>query len=203
MSNYSSDIEKYRAFDPDGDKSVEEIASHFGWPIQVSYTYKYFLSELDTSELSLLDNVKVKLDLGILAAICIQKPKYKIPLLSNIERFSTADSPLAAIETFIQQIADKDPLADTRNQYWFSVGEYITERGIDASPFNKKAIGFIKSIGYNGYENLSVRQKQWITDLIAADKERVKTDRLFINEQLMQKGFAKECSIVENFEKCH
>lgn len=203
MNNYSSDIERYRTFDPEGSKSVAEIADHFGWTKQLSYTYKYFLSELNEGELNLLDNAKVKPDLGVLAAVCIQKSKYKLQLLSNIERFSMAGSPFKEIESFIEQIADRDTLMDLKNEYWISVSDYITERGIDIYPFNKKAIGFIKSIGYYGYENLSVRQKQWIMDLLDTDKQRIKTDRFFINEYLIQKGFIQECSIIENFEKCH
>ena len=144
MTNYLADVERYKAFDPQGNKSVEDIAIQFDWTKQMSYTCKYFISELDPAELILLDKTTSSINLGVIAAVCIQNPKYKLPLLQNIERINEADSPFTEIEVFISEIADHDPLNEIKKEYWIEVGEYLTERRMDEYPFKKNAIGLLK-----------------------------------------------------------
>ena len=196
-------VELYIGFDPNGSKSVDEITLHFNWSRYAAYTCKYFISELSSEELVLLDKTNGDIDFNVIADVCIQNKKYKTELLSQIERVNAADSPFTEIEIVIKEIAGEDPLARLTADYWIEVGEYLTNRRIDQYPFTKKTIGFIKSIGYKGFKNLSRNQKEWINGLIEADKSRPQNDRFFVNEHLIYAGHKSDCMIVENYQACH
>jgi hypothetical protein len=196
------DIELYKEYDPKGEKSVEELSLHFGWSRQTSYAYKYFISEIDLDKLEILEKSNTEIDLKIIGAICIQNRRFHDHLFANIERINNASSPFTEIEILISEITGEDPLRNLRNQYWIEVGEYLTSRRIDQYPFTKKAIGFIKSIGYNGYKSLTKNQKKWIHGLIHEDKVRPEEDRFFINEHLIYAGYNDECSIIKNYDRC-
>jgi hypothetical protein len=202
MNCFLQNVELYKSFDPERVKSVEAISSHLKWSNHVSYVYKYFLSELSHEELGILDTASEIIDVEIVAAVCIQNRRYRLSLIKNIDRINAANSPFNEIEVLVAELDGVDPLSKIRNEFWLEVGNYLTEREINKFPFSLKSIGFIKLIGYKGYNALTKPQKKYIVDLIQADKERIKEDRFFTNEHLTFKGFKNECQIIENYIPC-
>ncbi len=202
MNKFSRNVQLYKNADPDGSKSVEELSQHLGWSKQMSYYYKYFISELDIEGLELLDKAKSEIDPSLVAAVCVQHNRYKLHLLKNIDRINEAASPFTEIDLLITEVAGTDPLTEITNDYWIEVGNYLTIRRINQHPFTKNAIGFIKNIGFKGYQEMSTNQKKWIIGLIQEDKKRPEDDRFFINEHMIQKGYRNDCATIEKYEPC-
>lgn len=201
MNDFKKDVEQYKLYDPSGIKPVDDICFHFSWTKQKGYSIKYFISELAIEELDILDSSTSAIDYVIIDAICIQQKEFKLKLLQNVELINAADSPFSEIEKLISEWIGIDPLSTFSSGYWIEVGSYLTARRIDLFPFNKKAIGFIQSVGFNGYNSLSQRQREWILGLLNSDKERGSGNRFFVNEHLIQKGYRTECDIIEKYEQ--
>jgi hypothetical protein len=197
------DIEMYKQFDPARDKSLSELSNKFGWSKEEAYAYKYFISEMSSEDLDLIQNCIFEIDLNVIMAVCIQNKKYHSHLFKNIDRINNADSPFSEIKMVISEVAGLDPLSTINKKYWLEVAEYLAYRHIDIYPFTKRAISFIKSIGRSGYGSLSTNQKKWIHGLILEDKSRTEQDRFFVNEHLIHLGYKEDCFKVENYEKCH
>lgn len=201
MNDFEKDVELYKKYDPSGLKPVDDICRDLGWTRQKSYSIKYFISELTREELEILDKSSATISYVIIDAICIQRKEYKLRLLQNIDRINASDSPFSEIENLISQWDGIDPLSTLANRYWTEVGDYLTARHVDQPPFSKNAIGFIKSVGFKGYDNLSRPQRDWLLGLLKNDKERGVGDRFFVNEHLVQKGYKTECETIEKYEK--
>jgi hypothetical protein len=200
--NLKKNIDAYKLWDPSCEKSIHELSQHFGWTKGAAYVYKYFISELSEEDIILLEGCSSEIDLNVIAAVCIQNRRYQSPLFKNMDRIKNSESPFNEIEVIIGEIEEKDPLTNISKQFWVEVGNYLTSRHIDIYPFNKKSIGFIKSIGIYGYKDLSKKQKEWSQGLIKEDKERPEEDRFFINEHLIHNGLIEDCRTIEKYEKC-
>jgi hypothetical protein len=197
MANFTENVVLYKSLDVDGKLSVDQISEALGWDRNTSYIFKFFISELTWVELSVLDNVQMQVDLEIVKAISLLQTVNRSYVFNHIERILESPSPFKAIDTCLEESKGVDPLGDIRPKYWTCIGGYLRERKIDQFPFNKNAINFIFSIGYIGYESLSAKQKIWLNNLIAKDKERPENDRFFVNEHAYNKGFSLECSIIQ------
>jgi len=200
MNYFKKDVELYEKYDPSGLRPIEDISKDLGWESQKSYAIKYFISELTHEELEILDRSSTPVSYAIIDAICLQKNEYKIKLLENIDKINAAVSPFTEIENLISQWDGIDPLFTIKGDYWIEVGDYLTARHIDLYPFSKKAISFIKAVGYKGYENLSRPQRDWLIGLLQSDKDRDVDDRFFVNEHLSQKGYEKESEIIKKYQ---
>lgn len=197
MVNFTYDVSRYKAFDPDRGLPLEQIAEGLGWDRNTTYIFKFFISQLTPDELQVLDQVQTTIDLEIIKAMSLVQPECRKYVFDNISQIIEAPSPFLAIETFVEESRGADPLEEVRPKYWICIAAYMQERNIDQWPFNKKAVNFIFSIGYNGYAGLSPRQKAWLKDLIVKDRERPENDRFFINEHAHNEGFAPECAIIQ------
>lgn len=196
--NFTIRVSEYRSLDATGVMPVKKIAEELGWSHNEAYVFKFFISELSTDELTLLDGIEEEIDLEIIKAISLQQPDSRTKTWTQIHRILQAQSPFMEIDRCMQEAKGRDPLLDVRKNYWICVGDYLKERNIDQYPFTKKAIYLIKGIGFKGYESQSVKQKEWIYNLIDSDKKRPEHDRFFINEHVLIKGYKKECGIIKD-----
>jgi hypothetical protein len=201
MKGLYKDLEAYNLYDPSGSKPVDDISKELGWSRRKSYSIKYFISELSKEELEVLCKASDGISFVIIDAICIQNKEHRLKLLQNIDLINNSDSPFTKIENLLGEWSGIDPLSTIRLDFWNEVGNYLSARHIDQYPFTKNAIGFIKSISFKGYGNLSRPQHDWLLGLIRKDKERGDGDRFFINEHLIDKGFTVECEIIKNYDK--
>ncbi|MEO8174069.1 MAG: hypothetical protein ABI581_13335 [Sediminibacterium sp.] len=201
MATYTENVLRYKAFDPTGTMLVGQIAQSLGWSSETSNIIKYYVSDLSEDELSVLDNVTGNLDADIVKAICLLPPESRTFILPHIDRIISAAFPLAEMDQCLEEAKGEDPLKTIRSGYWRCVAGYLRQRDIDQSPFTKKATNFIFSIGYNGYINLSKKQKDWIRDLLDKDRERPENDRFFVNEHILLEGYADACSIIQKLMK--
>jgi hypothetical protein len=201
MKDFKDNVHRYKNYDPTGRKPVVDICRDLEWPAQKSYSIKYFISELTEEELDALDASTSEISLAVIDAICLQRKEYKLRLLQNIDLINESDFPFGEIDKLINQWKGIDPLSLLSSGYWIEVGEYLTARRVEQYPFNKKAIGFIKGVGYSGYQNLTRPQRNWLQGLLENDKARGEGDRFFVNEHLIHKGYANECRTMNEYYK--
>ena len=185
------------------DLSVDAITQKLNLPRSEVALFKFKFSKLNESEINLLDNVDFKIEYEILGAICLCPDNCRMEMIQNLKQIQEAANPFEIMDEIMSKNREKHPLEDLSNSYWTEVANYLNERGIDNYPFNKAAIGFIKSVGWNGgFASQSQQQKDWILGLMKKDKAGYDLAKIFNNDVIKLKGLKKDFEIINKFYEC-
>lgn len=200
---FSDRLQEYRsAVECSKEVNISKLAEKLGWPRSVVSLFKYKFAILKEEQVSILDEADFDIDDEILGAVCLCPENSRIEMLRRLKEMHQVANPFELMEQIMLSHQEKHPLENLSRTYWKEIANYLRDRGIERYPFNKKAIHFIGSIGKKGFATQTTRQKDWIIDLMRADKNGFELAGIFNNELLIRKGLEKDYEIINGFYAC-
>ncbi len=196
MSNIYNDLVFYNNLFSDTNLSVKEQSATINWSERKCYVFKFFITKLSLLEIEKLKISLVEPEYELIGAMCIHGSEIRNKLFDQLERIQQSESPFEEIGIITNENLSPNPLDTANKGYWIAVKNYLEEREYDEYPFNIKSRNFLMSIARVGYNNLSKAQLNYINGLIENDRKRADSDRFFVNEYLVEKGFVNECKAI-------
>lgn len=205
MSKFESLLfsEKLKLVENLKERSVYDISSEFEIPRRLAYLFKFRFGKFNQDEISKIDLIENEFNHEVICAISFYPYDIREKLLENISTITEASNPFDKMDEIISLVTLPSPLATLSKNYWEVISDYLEQRGINEYPFNKKAISFIKSIGYKGFEKQTEGQIKWLIGLMRIDKKgNFDLNDIFSNEILIAKGLEKDYKIIKEYLEC-